>query len=226
MTAKIGKGMLVALICFAFGLSGYGQSTSPQNRNRNTQTTPSTGPSQNQNTTSTGNPVAKAVESNLAQVQLGKMAKDKAENPRVKDFADMMVTEHEDALMKLSSLPGGNSSGVKLNSRHQMLKERLSQLSGAQFDQAYMKAMVTDQQENVKFLEQQSRRATGSTSGGTDLPSIAKDLLPMARQNLQMAEEIQKELGTAPTSHAPNPGTRSKPTPDQNPDTQTPDDQK
>jgi putative membrane protein len=226
MTAKFGKGMFVALICFAFGMSGYGQSTSPQNRNRTSQTPP-TGADQNQ---TTANPIAKAVESNMAQVQLGKVAADKSENPKVKDFANMMVSEHEDALMKLSSLPGGNSSGVKLNSKHQQLKERLSQLSGAQFDQQYMKAMVTEQQENVKFLEQQSRRSTGSTSGGTDLPSIAKDLLPMARQNLQMAEEIQKELGTAPTSTAPKPGTRSKPTtPDtdtQTPDTQTPDDQK
>lgn len=213
MTEKFSKAMLLILICFALGVSGYSQSSSPQeegNRDSQANQKPSTGSDQNQSAPKPASAasMAKAVEYNVAQVELGKMASEKSENPRVKDFADSMVSDHTDALMKLSSLPGGNSSGVKMNAKHQQLMDRLSKLSGTQFDQAYMKAMVTDQQEHVKFLEQQSSQASGS---GNDLPSVAKDLLPTARQNLQKAEEMEKEMASNPTT---NQGARSKPTPD------------
>lgn len=219
MTEKFSKAMLLILICFALTVSGYGQSSSTeQGGNSDSQRTPapSTGADQNQSTPAHSNAgqTAKAVEYNMAQVDLAKMASSKAQNPRVKDFADTMASDNNDALMKLSSLPGGNSTGMKLNAKHQQLMDQLSKLSGAQFDQAYMKAMVTDQQEHVKFLEHQSGQATSSSANGKDMASVAKELLPTARQNLQKAEEIQKELAGTPTTKSNEPGTRSKPTPD------------
>jgi putative membrane protein len=219
MTEKFGKAMPVVLMCFALCMTGYSQSNSPQkggNHSSQTTTTPSTKADRNQDTTAgstNANAVAKAVENNLAAVELGKLAADKAENPRVKEFAETMVTEHTDALTKLSSVPGGNSTGVKLNAKHQQLKDRLSKLSGAQFDQAYMKAMITDQQEDIKFLEQQSARSTGKTAGGTDLQSIAQELLPPTRQHLQLAQEIEKELAATSKTKSNKKDQRSKPAP-------------
>src|SRR5262249_12122316 len=149
-------------------------------RDRNTQTTPtpSTGADQNQNTPNSANAaaIAKLVEANTAEVEIGKMASDKAENPRVKEFADMMVRDHTDAHMKLSALPGGNPAGTKLNAKDQQLKDRLSKVSGAQFDREYMRAMVTDHQADVKLLEQMSGRSTGSsTTGGPDVASVSRE---------------------------------------------------
>lgn len=118
MTEKFGKAMMVALFCSVLGLYGYGQSNAPQGGRRNTQT-PSAGADRNQNTPNSVNagPVAKLVESNTAEVELGKMAADKAENPRVKEFADMMVRDHTDALMKTQLSASGNPTGTKLNAR-------------------------------------------------------------------------------------------------------------
>src|SRR5215831_20538252 len=152
MIDKFVKSVLLALISFALAAPGYSQSnTTQKERNRDSQTTrtPAAGADQNQNApgATSANATAKAVESSLAQVELGKLALDKTKNPRVKKFADTMVSDHNDALMKLSSVPGGNASGVKLNAKHEQLKARLSKLSGVQFDRAYMNAMVTDQQE-------------------------------------------------------------------------------
>ena len=45
----------------------------------------------------------------------------------------MMVKDHTEALAKLRPLPGGDSSGVKPDGKHQQAAERLAKSSGAEF---------------------------------------------------------------------------------------------
>src|SRR5262245_15842854 len=229
MTGKFGKALLVALVCSALMMSGYSQSNAPQGgRDRNPQTT--TTP-RNQSTANPAHasPVTKVMEMNVTEVELGKMASGKAENPRVKEFADLMVKDHTEALMKLRNVPGAPPD-VKPNARQQQTMDRLSKLSGAQFDREYMRTMVSDHQQAVKFLEHLSGQAKqpGTTGGSTapsdtDLASVARELLPTVQHHLQLAQEIQKELQPTSTTRSNKQGsTRSKPTPD----SQTPDSQR
>jgi len=226
MTEKCGKALLVALVCSALMMVGYSQSNTPQggrDRNPQTTTTPRTGADRNQTTANTAHPTptTKVMEMNVAEVDLGKMAAGKAENARVKDFADLMVKDHTDALMKLRSVPGAPAD-VKPNAKQQQTMDRLSKLSGAQFDREYMRTMVSDHQEAVKALEHLSAHGGSTAPSGTDLASVARELLPTVQHHLQLAQEIQKELQTTPTTRANKGSTRSKPTPD----SQTPDSQK
>jgi len=164
--------------------------------------------------------LTKLIESNVAEVEMGKMASSKATNPRVKEFAEMMVKDHTEAVNKLQALPGAPSD-VKPNAKHKQTQDRLSKLSGAEFDREYIKAMVADHQEDVRFLESLSKgakqpSAAGQTSTATDLSGMAKQLLPTVQHHLQMAQEIQKELGSKQTSSPsskPSTDQRSKPTP-------------
>jgi putative membrane protein len=233
MTEKFGKALLIALVCSALMMSGYSQSNAPQGgRDRNPQTTtPRTGAYPNQGAAHSAHAgaITKVMEMNVAEVELGKMAEGKAENARVKEFADLMVKDHTNALMKLKAVPGAPSD-VKPNAKQQQTMDRLSKLSGAQFDTEYMRTMVSDHQEAVKFLEHLSGQAKqpGTTGGatapsGTDLASVARELLPTVQHHLQLAQEIQKELQTTSTTRSNKQGsTRSKPSPD----SQTPDSQK
>jgi putative membrane protein len=173
--------LLVPLLLCVFGLFAFGQSNTKQS------TTSKAGTA----------PLEKALEMNVAEVEVGKLAQTKAENPKVKDFADMMVKDHNAAIDKLRTVPGAPSA-AKPNAKQQQTADRLSKLSGPEFDREYMKAMVTDHQEAVKFFELLSKNTTATTGGSPQLAMVAQELLPTLKKHLQMAQEIQKELQSTP----------------------------
>src|SRR5262245_37809352 len=82
----------------------------------------------------------------IAEVELGKLAADKASSPEVKQFAQRMVDDHSKANDELKSL--AQTKGITLPSaiasKEKSLENRLSKLSGPAFDRAYLNAMVTD----------------------------------------------------------------------------------
>src|SRR4051794_9661475 len=87
--------------------------------------------------------VQKAAIANMAEIQLGQLAAQHAENPQVKQFAQMMVDEHTQALEQLRSVAGSSAQiPSELDGKHQKLQQKLSKLQGAEFDRAYMDAMV------------------------------------------------------------------------------------
>jgi len=152
------------------------------------------------------NPAMKLAEANFAEIELGKLAQGKATNPRVKEFADMMVKDHTEGLNKVRAADSSIPSDMKMNPRHQQTYDRLSKLSGADFDREYIKAMVTDHQEDVRYLEQLSgksgmssmqRQKPGDMTSNADVANVAQELLPTIKHHLQMAQEIQKELAKA-----------------------------
>ena len=159
------------------------------------------------------NPAMKLAEANYAEIELGKLAEGKAQNPRVKEFADMMVKDHTEGLDKVRAADSSVPTNMKMNAKHQMTYDRLSKLSGAEFDREYIKAMTIDHQEDVRYLEQLSGQgksgAKTGTSGmhrqkptdmasNTDVANVAQELLPTIKHHLQMAQEIQKELVKMP----------------------------
>jgi predicted outer membrane protein len=95
----------------------------------------------------------------MAEVQLGKLASDRAADADVKAFGQMMVTDHTKASGELLQLASG--AGVQppkqLDAKHQQLVDKLSKLRGAEFDREYVSAMVMGHEEVVAMLRSQSR---------------------------------------------------------------------
>src|SRR6185295_3255098 len=110
-----------------------------------------------------------AIEMNYAEVQLGQLAAAKAENPKVKAYADVLVKDHSAALEKLQKFRTEQVT-PSLNSEHKKLKETLSGKSGAQFDREYVDAMVRDHRSSIRLFEQQilwSSTGESSNRNGT-----------------------------------------------------------
>ena len=141
-----------------------------------------------------------AIELNAAEIELGQLAATKAESERVKMFAQMMVKDHTVGLETLQKLQADASSGTPpLSAHHQELKTRLSSLSGAQFDRAYMDAMVKGHGDAVKMFEREiaaspSRPQSASKPTETDVINAAKELLPTIKKHLDEAQKVQKSL--------------------------------
>lgn len=142
-----------------------------------------------------------------AEVELGELAGERAQNPQVKEFAQMMVRDHSEAGAELKKTLAAHDVAAPsgLDPEHRQLRERLSSLSGADFDREYMKAMVEGHKEVKSLLEGQGGAAhdprapkpTG-TSGTSPLETAVRQwagtALPRVSAHLQKAEEIYAKV--------------------------------
>jgi putative membrane protein len=102
-----------------------------------------------------------------AEIQLAKLASDRAASPDVKRFAQMMIQDHTKAGDQLKQNAASYSiqpDQDKINDKQHDLMDKLSKLRGADFDREYMKAMVDDHQDAVDALE---KHVDITTSGNT-----------------------------------------------------------
>ena len=131
--------------------------------------------------------VKKAAQGGMAEVELGKLATQKASSDDVKKFGQRMVDDHSKANDQLKQIAGnkGVSLPTDLDAKDQALKDRLSKLDGEQFDRAYMKNMVHDHTKDVSEFRKESTSAKDS-----DLKSFASQTLPTLEDHLKQAKSI------------------------------------
>ena len=138
----------------------------------------------------------------MAEIQTGKLAAQKASNPEVKKFAEHMVQEHTKMLEEGKKLAQAN--GVKPPSapdkKHQEAMKKLQGMSGADFDRRYMQQMVKDHQDVLKVAEKSAAEAKNP-----ELKAHAKAGTPHIQEHLAMARKINDSLGagTGATRKAP-----------------------
>jgi len=137
--------------------------------------------------------VQMAAQANLAEINLGNLALKKAASPEVKEFAQKMIQDHTMANKKLLDLANklnlALAAATTMDPKHQMLAKKLMALQGAEFDRAYMDAMVKDHQEAIALVEAQAK-------GGEreELRQFAAQALPHLQEHLQLAQQVQQNL--------------------------------
>jgi putative membrane protein len=145
--------------------------------------------------------VKKAAEGGMAEVELGNLAKEKASSSEVKQFGERMVTDHSKANEQLKSIASekGVTLPTTLDAKDQATKERLSKLSGEQFDRAYMNDMVKDHTKDVSEFKKESTSAKDP-----DIKSFASQTLPTLEDHLkearQIAPKVKQETASKKTS--------------------------
>ncbi len=135
--------------------------------------------------------VTKAAQGGMAEVELGKLAEQKASNPEVKKFAERMVNDHTKANEKLKEVAEkkGISLPQSLDAKDQATKQELSSLSGEQFDKAYMKDMVKDHTKDVSEFRQESTSAKDPA-----IKNFASETLPTLESHLNEAKKIEPQV--------------------------------
>ena len=135
--------------------------------------------------------VTKAAQGGLAEVKLGTLATQKAANADVKAFGQQMVDDHSKANDELKQL--ASSKGITLptdiDAKDQATYDRLSKLSRAEFDRAYMQHMVADHHTDVAEFRHESQRGEDS-----DVKAWAAKTLPTLEHHLQMAESTDAKV--------------------------------
>jgi putative membrane protein len=134
--------------------------------------------------------VRKAAEGGLSEVKLGQLAKDKASNKLVKEFGERMVKDHGKANDELKEVASkkGISLRDSLNVTDKALYNRLSKLSGNDFDKAYMQAMIKDHEEDVAEFRRESQSAKDP-----DIREFTSKTLPTLEEHLRLARNTGSE---------------------------------
>ena len=140
--------------------------------------------------------ISHAAQGGQAEVELAQLAKEKASNPEVKAYAERLERDHSKANDELKSLASSKHVTLpgSMKTYAANLKERLSKLSGAEFDRAYVAAMVEDHQKDVRAFE---REATAGADA--DVKAFASKTLPTLKEHLQQAQQLAKTVGARPS---------------------------
>ena len=135
--------------------------------------------------------VTKAAQGGMAEVELGKLATEKASNDEVKKFGQRMVDDHSKANDELKTLAQQKNITVpsSLDARDKALRDRLSKLSGAAFDRAYMRAMVTDHRTDVNEFRMESKSGKDA-----EVKAFAAKTLPTLEDHLKLAQGANKSV--------------------------------
>jgi putative membrane protein len=91
----------------------------------------------------------------MAEIELSRMALDKATRPDVKAFAQKMIEDHGAAGDKLKSVVSAHPIEwpAQLDDKHRETVDELAKKQGADFDRDYVKAMVEGHQDLAAKLE-------------------------------------------------------------------------
>jgi putative membrane protein len=149
----------------------------------------------------------------IAEVDLGRVATQRASTPEVKRFGQDMVTDHERSGADLKTLAEhlGITVPAQPDEAHRTLADQLSKMSGRGFDQAYVKAMVTGHQETLDLLTAFGGERMGLTGGGGKQPGgqatatgaataqqpvseWAAKTIPIIQAHLTRARELQNQM--------------------------------
>jgi putative membrane protein len=134
--------------------------------------------------------MVKAASGGMMEVQLGKMAQDKAQNPRVKAFGAMMVKDHTQANSEMKTLADTKKVMLPaaLGDDHQKHVNDLNEKTGADFDKAYMNMMVDDHKNDISEFEDAAKL------DDADVKAFATKTLPVLRTHLDSAQAIHDAI--------------------------------
>jgi putative membrane protein len=126
-----------------------------------------------------------AIQGDLAEIQMGKLAQEKGASEKVKQFGRRLASDHGANLEKARSL--AVSMGMRLpttpNAKQKATYDELSSLSGAQFDRRFAKKTVRDHRKDIKAFQRES-------SGSGPVANFAKQTLPTLQEHLKIASSL------------------------------------
>lgn len=198
LTATIGLFALFMTGCPGNATNGNMNSNRMANTNMNTNMNANSN-AMNSNMSNSNNEVSstadqfmtEAAQGGMMEVELGKLAASKAQNPEVKAFGQRMVVDHGKAGDELKALaakknielPKELSGGMKAE------VERLSKLSGAEFDKEYVKLMVDDHDEDLEAFQDQA-----DDGKDPDVKAFAAKYAPVIKSHYDTIKKISDNM--------------------------------
>jgi putative membrane protein len=136
---------------------------------------------------------------NTAEVDEAKLAERKARNPRVKEFARMMIEHHGQAkadlaqlIPRLSMTPNTSQRLAQLQADAASTRTRLETAPAADFDQQYIDSQIEAHRKVLNALDTELI----PNAINPELKSQLQSLRPKVQSHLQQAQSIRQTLGS------------------------------
>ncbi|HXS21011.1 MAG TPA: DUF4142 domain-containing protein [Steroidobacteraceae bacterium] len=130
----------------------------------------------------------KAIEGNLAEIKVGQLAQQKGATEGVRHFGAVLEQDHSKANQQ--AMTAASSMGLtppsEPSAKEQAAYQQLAALSGSQFDEAFVKAMVKDHKKDIAEFRKEAKTSNSPAS------SYAQQVLPDLQKHLQLAEALER----------------------------------
>ncbi|HEV2274478.1 MAG TPA: DUF4142 domain-containing protein [Acidobacteriaceae bacterium] len=148
---------------------------------------PTMGDTANLQTTNDKGFVRDALQGGMAEVQLGHLAAQKGSAEDVKQFGQKMVDDHTKLGDQMSEI--AQQLGVKPpdgpSKKDKKLQAKLENLSGPDFDKAYIEAMIKDHKEDVSNFTMEAQHSQNPA-----VKQAASQAEPVLESHLKMIQQI------------------------------------
>jgi putative membrane protein len=145
------------------------------------------------------------VTANDIDIENGRLAKRRSNNPAVQTFAERMITDHTalkqqvtDLTGRLDLTPADNATSQALKQDHTAAAAALKDLEGAAFDKAYIDQEVTLH----ATLVDQVDRVLIPNAKNAELKTLVEGARPVLAAHLEHAKQVQQQLGVTPSAPA------------------------
>jgi putative membrane protein len=136
-----------------------------------------------------------AAQADLAEIDMAQVALQNSGTGDVKDFANMIKSDHTSALedltelMKDTNVPQPKSIPVEL----QQDISRMRSLTGGEFDREFVNMIVSEHQKAIEMFRDQQ-----STAQNQDVKKYVEDTLPTLEMHLEKAQRLQTKVFSTP----------------------------
>jgi putative membrane protein len=132
---------------------------------------------------------------NTMQIQLAELARTRAKNNSVRQFAEQLIRDHTRLQQQWNDMASRNDLPSKpgMGSSHREKVEQLRKANGNKFDRTYMTLMIQQHQDEVSYWQKEGR-----ASRSAQVRVLVNRGLPTLEQHLNQAKEIGRQVGVDP----------------------------
>jgi putative membrane protein len=133
----------------------------------------------------------KLAETNIAEIETGKLAQSKSKDEKVLNFSKHMIEDHTAGLNDVKKL--ADAKGVALpsepNKAHKEAAAKLSKLEGEKFDKAYLTDAGLKDHKAAKALTTK----VATTADDSELKALAEKMSATITKHIEMVEEVVRK---------------------------------
>lgn len=130
-----------------------------------------------------------AAQTDMLEAHLGQMAQDQGLRQDVKDYGQMLVTDHTANYKDVSALAAKNGGDVPkgIDAQGNKMIDALAKLKGAAFDRRFVTEMIQGHTRAIAEFQRESKNGQNA-----DVKAFADSTLPKLREHLEKARDLAK----------------------------------
>ena len=127
-------------------------------------------------------------------MELGKLAAEKASSEDLRQFGKQLLDDQTKTNDRLKQVANQQNISIPdaLDSKHQSQIDKLAKLSGPEFDKAFLKQQLKEQEAQVRDFGDEAQRGTDP-----NVKTFAAGVLPNLQRQLEAAKNLNKSTKKA-----------------------------